>query len=239
MEYRLGQSRGQYDFDLYHPNGDVSAVEATSAVNKTVEETYASIRNPKKGGPFVRSRLCKKGWWVHPGLRANINLIRSRVDEYLSAIESAGIERFFATTDLHNPSVERIYRDLDVIGGDVFPWKEPCQIGIAFPSGGGALNAGTAIEAAEGEAFKIDNRRKLGAAGTGERHLAVYVYLTNYRPWCALCDFDPPPGLPHPPSEITHLWLFSETRSHHEYVVWQASTSVVWHSRRVLLTDGA
>ena len=189
---------------------------------------------------MVKTRLCKKDWYVHPVLGARINRLRSRIDEYLAAIEAVNIERFHATTDWYNPSVERIYHDLGVVSGSVFPhWKEPGQIGIALPGGGGALSADTAIKAAEREAFKIDNRRKLGAARTNERHLAIYVYATNSLPWCALVDHDPSPDLPHLPAEITDLWLFSETRSEGEYVVWRAGTSLRWHSLRLLLTSNA
>ena len=48
---------------------------------------------------------------------------------------------------------------------------------MSLPGRGGAVGVGTVLEAAEREAFKIDNRRKLGAAASVERHLAVYVYL--------------------------------------------------------------
>jgi hypothetical protein len=138
---------------------------------------------------------------------------------------------------LHSAGVERIYRDLAVISGSVYPhWKEPGQIGISLPSGGGAFKrADAAIEAGENEASKEDNRRKLGAAGTRERHLAVYVFTTNYRPWCALVDCVPPAKPAHLPSEITDLWLFTETRSTYEYVIWHASASLGWHGRRLLL----
>jgi len=60
--------------------------------------------------------------------------------------------------------------------------------------------------------------------------LAVYVYLTNYLPWCALVDFEPPPDLPQLPSEITDIWVFSEARSEHEYIVWRAGTFAPWRS---------
>lgn len=237
MTYRQDQSRGQHDFDLCLPDGTSSAVEVTSSVDQRTEETHASILNKRKGGPMVKGRLCKHGWYVHPAPTANVNLIRSKVDEYLAAIEAAGIEKFYGPTDWRNPSVERIYRDLHVVSGSVFPhWKEPGQIGIALPGGGGALSASAAIEAAEREAIKTDIRRKLGAAGTSIRHLAIYIFVTNYLPWCALVDCDPPPEVPHLPTEITDLWLFSETRSQHEYVVWHSSTNAKWHSERLFLS---
>jgi hypothetical protein len=51
MEYRVDQSRGQYDFDLYNSDGSVDAVEVTSSVDQLVERTYARIR---KRGPMVK-----------------------------------------------------------------------------------------------------------------------------------------------------------------------------------------
>ena len=68
-------------------------------------------------------------------------------------------------------------------------------------------------------ALKDDNRRKLGAAGTNKRHLAVYVFATNYSPWCGLVDCVPPTKTANLPSEITDLRLFTETRSSYESVV--------------------
>jgi hypothetical protein len=232
MVYRVNQSRGEHDFDLHYPDGRVSAVEVTSSVDEGGERTNAAILDKRKGGPAVKTKLCEKDWYVHPVPGANINKIRDKIDEYIAAIESAGIEKFFFFSQKDHPSVERIYADLGVVSGSVFPyWKEPGFIKIAPPGGGGALNASTVIEAVEREAFKNDNRRKLGASGAAERHLAVYVYMTNYLPWGGLVDFEPPSDLPKLPSEITDIWAFSETRSDHEYVVWRASTSLGW--RRV------
>ena len=103
------------------------------------------------------------------------------------------------------------------------------------PGGGGSVDARTVIKAAWREVLKSDNRRKLGVSGVDERHLAVYVYLTNYLPWYALVGFEPPPDLPQLPPEITDLWLFSETRSPDEYVVWRANKASRWHSQRIVL----
>ena len=227
MVYRTDQRRGGHDFDLCYPDGQVSAVEVTSSVDDVGERTNAAILDKRKGGSAIKTKLCKKDWYIRSVSGANINKIRARVDEYLAAVESAGIETFFGPTDWH-PSVERIYRDLSVVSGSVIPWKDPGYIRMAPPGGGSALNASTAIRAAEREARKEDNRKKLGAAGTHERHLVVYVYVTNYLPWCALVDFEPPPDLPGLPSEITDIWLCSETRSEHQYAVWRASDFSPW-----------
>ncbi len=198
MEYRVDQSRGQHDFDLHNSDGSVAAVEVTSSVDQLIERTYARIR---KGGAMVKTKRCKKDWLIHPALGADPKLIRSKIDHYLAEIELEGIDQFWVPTNLHSADVERIYRDLAVVRGSVFPhWKEPGQIGISLPTGGGAFKrADAAIEAGENEAFKDDNRRKLGAAGTNKRHLAVYVFMTNYSPWCALVDCVPP-GQASPPS---------------------------------------
>ncbi len=230
MNYRDSQSRGEHDFDLRHPDGRVSPVEVTAAVDKSAEATNAAILNKKKGGSAIKTTLCRKDWYISPSRNANINRIRSCVDKYLSAIESEGLEEFFGPTNPDSPGVQHIYRDLGVIGGSVIVWKEPGYIRIAPPGGGGALNANTVIRAVKDEAFKDDNRRKLRSVAAGQRHLAVYVYVTNFLPWCALVDFEPPQDLPELPSEITDIWVFSEARSENEYIVWKASTFAPWRS---------
>jgi hypothetical protein len=180
MTYRVDQSRGEHDFNLSYLDGSISAVEVTSSVDEAIEHAYARIRDTRKGGPMVKTKLCENDWLVHPALCADLRMVRAKVDQYLAAVEFAGIDRFWAPTDLH-PSVERIYQNLGVVSGSVFShWKEPGQIGIMFPTRGGAFKrAAAAIEAAEKEAFKVDNRRKLGLSGTNERHLVVYVYPTH------------------------------------------------------------
>ena len=185
---------------------------------------------------MVKTKLCERDWLVRPALWADLRMVRAKVDQYLAAIEFVGIDRFWAPTDLH-PSVDRIYQNLGVVSGSVFShWKEPGQIGIMFPTRGGAFKrAATAIEAADKEAFKVDNRRKLGLSCTNERHLVVYVYPTHYSPWCALVDCNPPAEPAKLPPEITDLWLLSETRSAHELTVWRGTTSLPWHSRMLSL----
>jgi hypothetical protein len=229
MVYRTDQSRGEHDFDLFYPDGRVSAVEVTSSVDEVGEGTNAAIRDKRKGGRAIKTRLCKNDWYITPDAGANINKVRAKADEYLAALESAGIERFFGPTGSH-PTVERVYCELGIVNGTAFPRREPGTIWMAPPGGGGALNASTAIEAVEREAYKADNRKKLSAAGTAETHLVVYIYMTNYLPWCALTDFAPPPELPRLPPEITDIWACSETRSNGDFAAWRASALSPWHS---------
>ena len=138
MTYRVDQSRGEHDFDLSYSDGSISAVEVTSSVDEAIEHAYARIRDTRKGGPMVKTKLCERDWLVRPALWADLRMVRAKVDQYLAAVEFAGIDRFWAPTDLH-PSVERIYQNLGVVSGSVFShWKEPGQIGIMFPTRGGA-----------------------------------------------------------------------------------------------------
>src|SRR5262245_20959648 len=95
MEYRVNQSQGEDDFDLCYPEGGVYPVEVTSAVDESVELTNAAIVNKKKGGSAIKTKLCEKDWYIYPCVGANINKIRCRADEYLAAIESEGLEKFF------------------------------------------------------------------------------------------------------------------------------------------------
>jgi hypothetical protein len=230
MVYRSDQSLGVHDFDLHYPDGRVVPVEVTASVDEALERTNAAITDRKKGGSAIKTKLCKKDWYIHPEPKANINQIRAKVDEYLAAIESEHIERFFSPTAAsEHPSVERIYIDLGITGGSVIQWKDPGYIRLSPPGGGGSLSADTTIAAIRRETFKADNRRKLAAASGEEKHLAVYIFATNYLPWCALTDLEPAPELPELPPEITDIWAFSESRGDNEFSIWRAGSTSPWH----------
>jgi hypothetical protein len=63
-----------------------------------------------------------------------------------------------------------------------------------FRAAGGAMGAINVFKAVNCEAWKKDNRRKLSASGCFERHLLVYMPLTNPEVACVLADFQPPIG---------------------------------------------
>jgi len=233
MVYLCEQSKGEHDFDLHHPDGHVSAVEVTASVDRTTEETHAAIGDKKKGGSVIKTTLCKNSWRIFPVKSARISRLRKEADKYLAAIESAGIDHFWGPTASHT-TVEAIYNDLGVQSGSVASWTEAGQILIALPVTGGAIDTNTVIEAVKREALKPDNRKKLGAAGGAERHLAIYVSMLNM-PWVPLVNFEPPPVLPQLPPEITDIWVFSETGTEHEFVVWRASTSLPWKNQNLSL----
>jgi hypothetical protein len=116
-----------------------------------------------------------------------------------------------------------------VYNGSVQRWKNPGHIWIdLLLGGGGFVTANTAVEAALREARRVDNRNKLAAANTNQRHMVIYLDPTNYLPWKALVDCEPPAESPQLPTEITDIWVFTETRSEHEYIVWQGSALLSW-----------
>ena len=163
---------------------------------------------------------------------ARIIEIRNKIDEYLSKAEVAGVETFSYMDD--GPScVQAICRDLKVERGSVLPTITPAKICINGPGGGGAPGADTVIEAGEKEAWKDDNRKKLAKAKTDERHIVVYIHISNGLARMALTSFEPLPTPPRLPSEITHIWLISEAEESNEFVIWYASVNEPWDSRRV------
>ena len=221
MEYHPCQSHGEHDFDLYHPDGRVSVVEATSLFDKTLQGTWFEILNKKKGGPTIKTRLCKKSWHISVSPNARIDQVRKYVDEGLAAVERAGITKFHAPTDCDS-NVQALYASLKVVSGSALPdWTKPACILLGLPGPSGTVIASAAIGAAEREAFKRDNRRKLGARMEGERHLTVYSPANSLAAF-ALMDLEPPPNRANLPPEISNIWIFTEGVTAREYVVWRS-----------------
>jgi len=228
MQYRRDQSKGQHDFDLQYTTGIIAAVEVTASVDETMEQTIAAISNERRGDFFVSAERCQNDWLVHPLSGANINRIRNQVDKYLAAIEAEGRRQFFVYTDVDtSPGVARIWSDLQIESGKIVKWKDSPCIGIDYPAQGGPVSVEDIQRAIEAEANKEDNRRKLAAAGTDERHL--FVYVDSYSlPWTALVNGNLPEQAPYLPDEITHVLAATQTRSPDEYVVWRAERAKRW-----------
>lgn len=211
-----------YDFCLHRSNGP-SAVEVTGSLNETVKRTQMQIRRDG----FISAHRCKKPWWIQAEPGASIAKIRSKADAYLAHIESY-IERFYCATDCRTPAIRRIFNDLRASSGSVISRRHP-GICLDLSPAGDHVDAYTAVKAALRAARQPDNKKKLSAAGTNERHLLVYVDpATNYLPWKSLIDFPPPSEAPELPIEITDIWAITETRSQHQYVCWHASSSSSW-----------
>jgi hypothetical protein len=134
LKYRISQSSSEYDFDM-HLNGIISAVEVTASVDRVHVQTIAAIRNKKKGGPIIPAKKCKKRWIVFPSNDAQINAIRTKIDDYLSNLESEGIG-YFSDTDSGPKSVQDICSELRLTRGLVYSETLPPDICLGSPVGG-------------------------------------------------------------------------------------------------------
>jgi hypothetical protein len=225
MRYRPDQSRGEYDYDLRYSDGTIAAVEVTASRDQAVEETMAAIF---KKDFFIPRKKSINDWLVHPVAGARINRIWSQVDEYLAAIEAAGLNRFFVNYDYDSPPVASIYNDLKIEWGNITDTKGKHV--VAYPvQGKGLVLAEDIQQALEAEANKDDNKIKLGKAGTDERHLFVYVDPYSLA-WDALVDGVVPEQASSLPSEITHVWAVTRTRLASEFMVWRAKGSQGWQN---------
>lgn len=239
MDYRIDQSAGGYDFDLLYPDGISAILEVTTSTDKVQESTVAAITNKRKGGSFIQAKKCRKDWIVHPVSSANINKIRAQADEYLADIEADGLEKFFSPIDaVDYPSVVRISRELGIEGGSVVKWKNSVQIGIALPGSGGFVSAQNLQNAIQVEAYKADNRRKLGSVVVPERHLFVYVSPRNFLAWAAMLDGEPPADPPPLPEEITDVWAVTSSGQKDQFKVWRGAREGSWQNLGLLSLSG-
>jgi hypothetical protein len=237
MRFGNTQSRGEYDFDLEYSDGTKAVLEVTVSTDEAAEGTAAAIRNSRHGGPFVSRGSCAHDWYVHPVPGASINRIRAEVSTFLAAIEAEGRQEFNAWTDsVESPGVLAIVRELGVEQGTVMKWKSP-GIGIALPGDGGLVEPELVNTAVEREASKRDNRRKLGAAPAGEKHLFVYITTTNHVVWVAVRDGPPPEIGPVLPPEVTHAWVAAWAGDGAWHVVWRARSGQSWTRLGLVDTD--
>ena len=231
LEYQSVQSKGEYDFHLHYADGTVAAVEVTAAIDQRHLGMLASIYDPRKGGEIIRPTACKKSWIIFPAAGASINQIRANADRYLAKLEKEGIATFFWVS-ARTPSTRQICRELRIASGSVRNSDGQPMIEIGRPIGARDVGPRLAIKTGETMAWKKDNRTKLGAATTTERHLAVYTPAGSLA-WTALTSFEPPTTLPKIPEEVTNLWLIGRNGKADEFVVWCASTNETWRSAKV------
>ncbi len=237
MRYQPSQSNGEYDFDLTCADGRTGVVEVTSALDSRVLEAWRHILDMRKGGPFIKAIQCHRSWTIAFSADANITAIRKCADGYLAAIEAGGITRFKADVD-SDERVRKIREELGITLGQVAPdWIKPRRIFMSLPGPSERLHACSAIHAAEAEVLKPDNRRKLGAHMTGERHLAVYAPITGV-PSFALWMFEPPPTEALLPPEISDLWVFGDRPGVREHIVWHSRTGVPWRKLTCNFDEG-
>jgi len=236
LVYKGSQSKGEHDFDLVHSDGGGGIVEVTSIPDTALQETWYQVLNKKRGGPRIAAQLCNRPWYVvfPPGTR--VDRIRRSIDKHLAAIESAGIESFNGLTDI-DPSVRKIHDELGVTWGCALPdWIKCRGVFMGLPGPFGRPCPDSAIGAAEIEAWKPDNRRKLGAHTRGERHLVVYAPVTALAAY-ALWDFEPPRVVANLPPEISDIWIIGDRRvardTDDDYVTWRSSATAPWQKLTV------
>jgi hypothetical protein len=125
MTFRVHQSNGECDFELFHNHTAVAEVEVTMLTDASMRQTRARIFTAKQGGQFVQGSKCQKGWSVYLTEGADdIKKIRKLVDDYLAPIEASGAERFFFHMDAAtSPAICKIFRDLGIEAGCVTKWK--------------------------------------------------------------------------------------------------------------------
>jgi hypothetical protein len=228
MDYNTAQAHGEHDFNLHFNDGTIAALEVTSCVDGTAASTVAAIYNKKRGGSEIAATKCKKSWVVFVASGVSVNRVREHIDEYLSRLESAGVDRFYLY-DARHTCVQDLCRDLGVVSASVWNAGSPPIIKLTLTASGGAVGASTAVEVGEYEAQKADNRRKLAAAGTAERALVVYIDPASGLPWAALTDFRPPATSVNLPPEVTSLWLVGPTgKRENEFVGWYGSANEPW-----------
>jgi hypothetical protein len=234
LEYRVEQSHGEYDFDLKYQDGRLAALEATASVDRAELELLAAIKRQTKGRAGFPAAKCTNSWMISVRSSARINVLRQKLDTYLSALEMNGISHF-SLFDLHIPQVNEICEVLELDHGTIITTSAPPAIYLTPSSGGGFVDPSSAVEAGRREAWKEDNRKKLSGSNTPERHLAVYIDLLDDSAWTAMHWSEPPAATPDLPPEITHIWLLAEGESPGEFTIWRAHSDAIWQNQRLRL----
>src|SRR5207302_576646 len=91
--------------------------------------------------------------------------------------------------------------------GSILVWNPPGRIGIARPGQGTYVSSDHVQKVVEQEAWKEDNRRKLGARNSVESHLFILVDHARFDAWMGLTEDVPPSQPPSLPPEITDIWV--------------------------------
>lgn len=227
MSYRDPQAKSENDYDLRYADGRVVPVEVTESADFQIEAAVGALR----GRRLVRVRNCRCDWLVYASRDARIDKIRAHADRYFAEIECAGLRSFYAQLHTpHFPCVRKIFDELRVDCGFTTVWDPPGRIGIAGPAQDEMVSVDSlrVLKAVELEAAKPDNRGKLAAFDTRERHLFVHIHPRNYPAWVSLLDADVPGEPPSLPDEITDIWVAAQDRSTELYVLWRYVAGQTW-----------
>lgn len=238
LEYRAEQSNGECDFDIKYHDGRLAALETTSSVHRAELEMLAAIKKQTKGTTAFPARRCQHNWMITVRPPARVSVLGEKLDSYLSALENEGINNF-SLSDLHTPSVMELCEVLGVEHGTVITASPPPALYLTPSGEGGLIDSSSAIDAGRREAWKSDNRKKLGGSGANERHLAVYIDLSDASAWTAMHWSEPPKAPPELPDEVTHIWLLAEGESSGECTVWRGCSDQLWQVQRLQFPFGS
>lgn len=227
------QSDGEHDFDIIDASGDcVGAVEVTMAASQEYVRTMSAVFDARRGSGVADRRVCSACWAVTVGSGVRMNDVRSRLDDYLYAIEQADIAEFDCTTK--HPAVVAIRRDLKIHSGRHHTHDINARHFVAPPPLTAWTDAFAVNKAVEVEAAKPDNLRKLSRVEHQERHLFVFVDMSSLGAYVALEHNAASPEPPQVPSTITHVWAGAPQQGH-VGVFWCASNGGPWARGEVSL----
>jgi hypothetical protein len=221
MRYVEQQSAGEHDYDLILPGGTLATLEVTAAVDETVRATTTAIFSQAAGGSPVAIGECGRVWIVEVLRSARIKRVRREIGRHLVRLEAAGIEHFLVQDgSSHPPEVEAVHRDLSVRSAAAISASGPGRAYLQIEAEGSLIDPFHVNEAVASVAKRADNRRKLGASSTSERHLFVYIDETLPDAWISLCVASPGSGPLELPPEVTHVWAATHHFADERVVYW-------------------
>lgn len=206
-----GASDNTRDFDIELPDR-IAALEITSVVD---EAEVAQSRALQKHQPSCPN--LSRHWHLSLQPETNIRALVGRVCSLLRALELCQVDTIVPDRKLDpsdpdwalenelrsTPEVEEL-RNLGVQGATSFT-QGPAGLITTGSHSLFSTHPDLVVEAVEVEASKDDNRRKLAASGSTDRHLFVWV---ERNPEAGALAFPLlPETLPRLPVEVTTVWV--------------------------------
>lgn len=213
LRFNADQHESVHDFDILDgARRVVGAVEVTSAHDSAMTRAYAAIRQTAEDGkPFWAAVRCRRSWHAHLSPHAKVKTFRKRGDEYLAAVEAAGLERFSAHDydDMQHPSVAAVVHDLGVKTAAAFTARDGVFIALSPPIQVTWVSPDALLPVVQAIAAREDNARKLASAPGARRVLAIEVSWHLASASAAMRDDRLPSSAPQLAVGMTELWLFA------------------------------
>lgn len=232
----ISQSHGEHDFDILDAAGNqVGIMEVTMAANHSHVSTMSAVFDSKHGSAVAPRRRARACWDVTSVQGVRMSRVRASLDDYLVAIEQAGLSEFAATSEI--PEVVAIRRELKIGSGrhhsrDVESFHLVSPPPLTAWTDALAVNGAVAAEAA-----KPDNLRKLAAPQYPERHLFVFVDMSSLGAFVSMQHHEASPELPSVDPAITHVWAGTHKQHGHVGVFWHALNGGKWTRGEVSTLD--